>query len=364
MRVLQVIDSLRIGGAEVLVRDLAARFLQRGIDCEVLVLSRSSSWLEAALQSDGVKILDTGNIPLYSLRQVPALSKLLRGFNLVHVHLFPAQLWVALAAVQDSCPLVTTEHNTWNARRRWWFRPVDKWIYSRYQQIACNSDATARELAAWCPSVKDKLQVIPNGIPIEVFANARPANLLELGAGMTKAVFVGRFEPQKDHGTLLRALVLAPQIHLFLLGDGPLRRQLEQLASDLGVCDRVTFLGFRNDVPAILRACDIYVHSTTSDGFGIAACEAMAAGLPVIASDVPGLAQVVEGAGLVTPLGDHASLARELNTLAGSAERRAQMSEASRRRVRDFSIEKTVDLHIQMYETVLQSASEQPKVTV
>jgi glycosyltransferase involved in cell wall biosynthesis len=361
MRVLQVIDSLRIGGAEVLVRDLAPRFIQHGVDCEVLVLSRSSSALEIALQDDGVKILDTGDIPIYSVRQVPALARRMRDFDLVHVHLFPAQLWAVLAAVQSRCALITTEHNTVNARRHWWFRLVDLWMYSRFRQIICNSDATAAELGRWCPNVKEKLQVIPNGIPVEVFANARAADLRGVGAGMTKAVFVGRFEPQKDHATLLRALALVPNVHLFLLGDGPLRSRLEQLAGDLGIANRVTFAGFRSDVPEILKACDVYVHSTTSDGFGIAACEAMAAGLPVIASDVPGLAQVIEGAGVVFPVGDHASLARELNVLASSNEKRANMSEASRRRARDFSIERTVELHIQMYETVLQSAA-QPRV--
>ena len=155
---------------------------------------------------------------------------------------------------------------------------------------------------------------------------------------------------------------MAPRIHLFLLGDGPLRRQLEQMADRLGVTDRVTFAGFRNDVSEVLKACDVYVHSTTCDGFGLAACEAMAAGLPVIASDVPGLAQVVAGAGIVTPVGDHVSMARELNALAESAEKRASMSKASRQRSRDFSIEKTVDSYIQMYEAVLQSSARQAGV--
>src|SRR3974377_1671573 len=116
------------------------------------------------------------------------------------------------------------------------------------------------------------------------------------------------------------------------------------LARIVGVFERVTFAGFRDDVPQILKACDIYVHATTSDGFGMAACEAMAAGLPVIVGDVPGLAQVVGGAGMVTPVGDHASMARELNDLACSVEKEATMSEASRRRARDFSGDKTVDL--------------------
>ena len=365
MRVLQVIDSLRIGGAEVLLRHMAPRFLQRGIDCEVLVLSRSGSCLETSLQDAGVNLLDTGDIDLYSPRQIFALAGHMRGFSLVHVHLFPAQLWAVIAAgMQEGCSLVTTEHSTSNGRRRWWLRQLDGWMYSSYKRIACISDATAEELARWCPHVKNKLRVVPNGIPLEFFANARPADLSGLGDGMTKAVFVGRLDPEKDHGTLLRALVLSPCIHLFLLGDGPIRKQLEQLARDLGVWHRVTFAGFRDDVPQMLKACDIYVHSTTFDGFGIAACEAMAAGLPVIASDVPGLAQVVEGAGVLTPVGDHEILARELNALAGSAEKRARMSEASRRRARDFSIERTVDLYIKMYEAVLQSTAPQQRVMV
>jgi glycosyltransferase involved in cell wall biosynthesis len=360
MRLLQVIDSLRIGGAEMLVRNMVPRFLERGIECEVLVLSRSHSSLEQSLQAAGARLLDSGDIDLYSPWQIRALSRIIRGFDLVHVHLFPAQLWAVLAPqVRSGFTLVTTEHNTWNARRRWWLRPLDIWMYGQYEKIACNSDATAVELVRWCPSVKNKLKVIPNGIPLEMFTNAEAADLSDFGEGKIRVAFVGRFEPQKDHATLLRALRLAPNVHLILLGDGPLRNQLQQLASELGVSDRVSFLGFRNDVPQILKACDVYIHSTTSDGFGIAACEAMAAGLPIIASDVPGLAQVVQGAGILTPVGDHERMAYELNVLRSSADTRKRMSEASRSRARDFSIERTVDGYLEMYETVLQRSTRQ-----
>ena len=88
--------------------------------------------------------------------------------------------------------------------------------------------------------------------------------------------------------------------------------------------------------------------------FGIAACEAMAAGLPVIASNVPGLAQVVEGAGILFPAGDDRALAHEIQALIASPDRRRQMSEASRQRAQCFSIERTVDGCIEMYESVLQ----------
>lgn len=355
MRVLQVIDSLRIGGAEVLVRDLVPRFLQRGIDCEVLVLSRSSSTLETELQAAGVRVLDTDNLDVYSPRQIFPLAKRFPGFDLVHVHLFPAQLWAALAASRSTCRLVTTEHSTWNARRHWWFRPVDAFMYSRYAQIACISDAAAAQLGRWCPSVKDKLRVVPNGIVVERFSDASPAALTPISESMIRAVFVGRLDPLKDHPTLLHALERAPRIHLLLLGDGPLRESVEGLARELRVADRVTFMGFRNDVPQILKACDIYVHSSISEGFGLAACEAMASGLPVIATDIPGLAQLVKGAGMLTPPGDSESLARALNELAGSAEKRSRMSEASHLRAGEFSIDRTVEGYVKMYEEVLRS---------
>jgi glycosyltransferase involved in cell wall biosynthesis len=309
------------------------------------------------IQSAGVKVLDTGILDVYSPRQIFPLAKHFRGFDLIHVHLFPAQLWVAVAARPSGTPLVTTEHSTWNARRHWWFRPVDAFMYSRYAQIACISEAAAAELGRWCPSVKHKSRIVPNGIVLERFRDATPAALAPVREGMLRAVFVGRLDPLKDHSTLLHALAHAPRIHLLLLGDGPLRNSVENLARELGVADRVTFMGFRTDVPQILKACDIYVHSSIAEGFGIAACEAMAAGLPVIATDIPGLAELVKGTGMLTLPGDSEGLARALNELSDSAEKRARMSEASRLRARDFSIDRTVDGYLQMYADVLQRSA-------
>jgi glycosyltransferase involved in cell wall biosynthesis len=356
MRVLQLIDSLPLAGAEVLVKDLAPRLRKRDIECDVAVLRKLGSTLELSLLHAGVPLLDTGVTKFYSPRQVLPLSKLMRDYDVVHVHLFPAQLWAVLAVkrLQPRVPLVTTEHNTWNARRRWWLRPLDRWMYPHYQIIACNSEATADDLVRWCPGIANRIRVVPNGIPLEDFAEAHPAELnLDL-QGKTLLTFVGRFEPQKDHQTILRALPMLPNVHLLLVGDGPMRPQLEGLAHSLGVMSRVTFLGKRTDVAQLLNASAIYVHSTHSDGFGIAACEAMAAGLPVIASDVPGLAQVVHGAGTLFPVGDHLALAREVQALLSSPERRQEMSKASRRRAQCFGIEKTVDGYLAMYESVLR----------
>jgi glycosyltransferase involved in cell wall biosynthesis len=356
MRVLQIIDSLNCGGAEVMLTAMVPRFQTRGVVCDVVALLERPSPLEGMLLEQKIHLRHTGVHRLYSPQQIFALAKPLRGYDLVHVHLFPAQLWTVLAAARSRCriPLVTTEHATWNAHRRWWLQPVDKWMYSQYKRIACIGKAAAEELARWCPTVAGKINIIPNGIALDAFETAQPATLTPLPSGVARLVFVGRFDVPKDHATLLRALTAVQNAHLLLVGDGPQRQALQKLAQVLRITQRVTFLGWRSDVAAVLKASDIYVHSTHAEGFGIAACEAMAAGLPVVASDVPGLAQIVEGAGILFPPGNDRVLARQLTELIVSPERRRKMSQASVRRARQFSIEHTVDGYIRMYESVLQ----------
>ena len=337
---------------------MAPRFRTRGVVCDVIALLQRPSPLEELLVNGGVSLRYTGVRQLYSPGQILALAQMLGGYDLVHVHLFPAQLWAALAAVHSACdtPLVTTEHNTWNSRRRWWLRSTDRWMYSRYRRVVCISEATGRSLIQWCPEIAGKITVIPNGVPVEEFERARAATLDDVPPGPLRVVFVGRFVPQKDHATLLRALVAVPGAHLLLVGGGPLRPQLEQMAQSLKIRERVSFLGWRSDVAAVLKASDIYVHSTHSDGFGIAACEAMAAGLPVLASDVPGLGEVVAGAGILFPARDDKALAQHLVALIRSPDLRREMSLASLQRARQFSIEKTVDGCIRLYESTLRKA--------
>src|SRR5580698_708457 len=179
MRILQIIDSFGLGGAEVLLKDMAPLFHARGVECDVVALLQTGSPLEYALQAAVVTVRFTGVARLYSPRQIFPLASLIRGYDIIHVHLFPAQLWTMLAAAfsRSRVPLISTEHNTWNARRDWPFRSFDSWMYSHYERVACNSDATAEELIHWCPKITAKISVIPNGIPLHVFEDAEPTNL-------------------------------------------------------------------------------------------------------------------------------------------------------------------------------------------
>ncbi|MGH9669124.1 MAG: glycosyltransferase, partial [Terriglobales bacterium] len=133
-----------------------------------------------------------------------------------------------------------------------------------------------------------------------------------------------------------------------------LRPSLEALAASLGIWERVHFLGRRADVPQLLKLADVYVHSSHWEGFGIAAVEAMAAGLPVIASDVPGLSQVVGSAGLLFPRGDADCLAGHISSVLASESLRRQLSQAGRERARSFSIEQSVEAYINLYRSVVE----------
>src|SRR5262249_50626275 len=147
---------------EVMLTAMAPHFQARGVTSDVVALLQRTSPLEGMLLEQGVSLRYTGVRRLYSLSQVAALAKLISGYDIIHVHLFPAQLWTVLATVRSRSPipLVTTEHSTWNARRQWWLWPLDLWMYRHYESISCISEAAAEELTRRYPAISKKISVI------------------------------------------------------------------------------------------------------------------------------------------------------------------------------------------------------------
>lgn len=360
MKVLQVIDSLEISGAEVLLAELVPFFQQRGIDLSMILLNSTGSLLERKLENMGVSFITNVQANVYSPMHILRLARQLQHFDIIHVHLFPAQLWAAIAKRLSNkrTVLITTEHSTYNYRRKAWFRPIDRWMYRQYCAIACISDAALSALNHWVPDIAGKATIIPNGINLERISTAGAASKSENFLDNSRPVIlsIGRLQPQKDHATTLRAITMIPEAQLVIVGVGEMRQQLEQLALSLGITNRVHFLGRRIDVPELIKMADIYVQSSHFEGFGIATLEAMAGGVPVIASDVPGLNDVVEGAGILFPPGDAEALAKAIASLLSSQESRSEFSQAGLEKAKKFSIDQTAKLYMELYQRYVSNS--------
>jgi len=356
MRILHVITSLRAGGAEKLMVELLPCLKDKGFDVELLLFDGIETPFRRELEAKGIKVFDFGiGGSVYSPMRLMKLIPILKKYDIVHTHNTAPQLFAAIGSMLRSVNLCTTEHNTSNRRRAWkWFAPVDHWMYSRYRKIICISDKTEENLLASLKNFPTDTITVYNGILIEKYSKAQPAKEPALlPPDIIKIMMVAGFRYQKDHPTVIKALKLLPDnCHLFLVGDGERREEYEKLTAELSLGERIHFLGVRSDVPSLLKAADICIISSHWEGFGLAAVEAMAAGKPVIATDVPGLAEVVKGAGILVPPENPQSIAAEIHRLATDKRYYEDTVSAERARAEQYDISKMADGYARVYNSL------------
>ena len=357
MRILHIITSLRTGGAERLVTELALRHGTAGDQVEVLLFDGSRTPLVEELEKCGIPVhaLGMGPRAMYNPFLLPKLVRFLRkhAFDIVHTHNTSCQILTALAPVRFG---ITTEHGSQNRRRNWpWFKPIDRWMYGRYQKIVCVGEETRKTLSAWLnrPELDKRMTVIHNGIDPTSIAAATPAEDLARQDGY-KVLMVSAFRPEKDQQTLIRAISMLPKTyHLFLAGgaETPENRQVLEACLTLAKeqQDRITFLGIRTDIPALLAAADVIVLSSRHEGMSLSVLEAMAAAKPVVASDVPGLSDLVGGAGVLVPPGDPEALARTIQDICENPGQAREIGRRCQERAQKYDIDETARLYRQLY---------------
>lgn len=355
MKILQVITSLDTGGAEKLISEISPMLRDKGHQVDVLSFDGADTVFKKALTDNGIKVYSFGkgcNVynPFFILR----LAKMMKNYDIVHTHNTAAQLFAAVGSVVCSVVLCTTEHTTSNRRRDWkWYAPIDKWMYGKYSKVICISDSTEQNLRDVIKDGSDKICTILNGIDIKRYSQAVSIDKSTITNHPERKVIamVAGFRYQKDQETLIRAFNILPEDYeLWLIGDGERRSIIEQCIKDNKLEDRVLLLGIRSDIPSLLKSVDIVVQSSHWEGFGLAAVEGMAAGKPVIASDVDGLAQVVEGAGILFPLGDDKKLADIIKQLIEEQTYYQQVAANCMERAKKFDIQKMVDAYNEVYE--------------
>lgn len=346
MKVLHVISSLEIGGAQRLLSDLLPSQKQQGIEVSLLVLKKVDTEFSHIIEESGVPIISLDikryRNPFHAIK----VRRIMKDYDIVHAHLVHALYLCSLAARGLKTCLVYTEHNTYNNRRDHLFlRPIEKWIYSRYQKLVSVSQQVQDALKEWLQADDDRFFVVKNGVNIKLFA-AIHREVVPLSL-----IMVSRFAPSKDQETVIRAMqLLDKEITLRLVGDGETLEHCKQVAKDCQVEDCVFFLGARTDVAELMAASYIGIQSSKWEGFGLTAVEMMAVGLPVIATDVEGLKQVVEGAGELFPEGDYIVLAKLIKDIICNKEKYDRMVRLSKERAADFDISHCVREFSEIYK--------------
>lgn len=355
MKILQLITSLNTGGAEKLIVDAVPLYQGKGLEVDVLVLKDNDSPFRTALatKSKGkIWTLTKGSVynPLLIFKIIPFLKK----YDRIHVHLFPALYWAVLAKwiSFSKVKIIYTEHNTDNRRMKFFlFRWADRLIYRGISKIVTISDAVDASIKKHLQFSEDKFTLIPNGVDISLYAEARPYPKTDFFDDKDFLLIqVSSFREQKDQATLLRAMALLPdEVKLLLVGEGPLKKENENLAQELKIAYRVKFLGVRTDVPQLLQTADVAILSSHYEGFGLVAIEGMSCHKPFVASDVPGLGDITRDAGLVFPQGDAQALANCISKLQQDSIAYHAIANQCLKRAKEFDIHTMVERYISLF---------------
>lgn len=360
MKILHIISTLNIGGAEKLVTDSVPFYCQKGIRVDVLSLQKSDTVLWDKLKSDKnieTKYLTDGSIynPTIIFKIIPFLKK----YDIIHIHLFPTLYWVVIAKIISftKVKLIYTEHSTSNKRRnKSYFAPIDRFIYNKLDEIICISLGVKLSLDKHL-KIKEKSLVINNGIKLLDFKENEKINkLIYFCKNDFVLIQVSSFRKPKDQPTVIKSLLLLPKhVKLLLVGDGELIYKSKDLVKELGLENRVLFLGNRMDIPDLLNYSDVIILSSEYEGFGLAIVEGMASRRPVIASNVLGLDEIVKGHGLLFSKGNYTELAQLVNRLLNDKLYYEEIANKCYVRAFDFDLNYMVDNYIWLYNKIYES---------
>jgi glycosyltransferase involved in cell wall biosynthesis len=342
MKVLQIINNLDIGGAETILKNYVLKNEDQDIQNHICLIGGSDTFILNQLIEKNIKIykLDLKNkysaaAALRKLRYI--ISK--GGYDCVHVHLFPGQYYGAkLAKEFKDVHFIFTEHSTFNKRREIkLLYPVEKWSYSSFEKIICVSEMTCRSLGDWMPSIKSKLKVIYGGIVINDIKKSK--------GPIYDAVLVGSLRGnEKGVDIFIKAIknIENSITRVAIVGDGVLKEEFISLRDSLGLTEKIEFAGNVDNVNEYLSQSKMFVLPSRWEGFGLAILEAMAAHVPVIASNVGGIPEIINDGidGILVPVEDIETLSKSMLYILNNKDKAMSMADNAYRTVCEkFSIQ-------------------------
>lgn len=357
LRILYLIDELDVGGTEQQLLELLTA-LDRARWAPQVACFRACGAIAREIAALGIPVTQ---IPKRHAVDPWWFLRLLRFMRrqrpaIVQTFLFTANTWGRLAACLCRVPVrIACERNvdTWKGPIH---HMVDRLLARCTTCLVVNAQAIAQFLQRH-RVVHPDVRVIPNGVRLERFESLQPL----LPRGPSRVIgFIGRLEPQKDPATALRAFAQVrtamPDVRLRIVGDGSLRDPLRAEARRLGLEEAVEFVGATREVAGALAGLDLLLLSSTREGCANAILEAMAAGVPVVATAVGGTPELIEQGvtGLLASPRDPQALAERLIELLTNPAKAEAIRAAARARVREqFSVERMVEAHERLYQQLL-----------
>jgi sugar transferase (PEP-CTERM/EpsH1 system associated) len=361
MRIAHVNWSLGLGGAEQVIIHLARECARRGHQVTVFTLNEPGAFAGRVTEA-GIEVVPLHKRGRYDHAVLWRLARefRVRRIEVVHTHLWGGNLWGRLAARLAGVPVVVSTEQNIDPWKPWYYLMLDRWLASWATTLV----AVSEEVRRWYEARgvgRGRWQVIYNSIPIPPMppsARTRGEAHRALGLGDAPAVaWVGRLVPAKAPEVFLDAVALAvqqlPTLRAVMIGDGPLRDQVRAAIAAKDLERHVVMAGLRQDVPELLAGMDGLVFSSTREGLSLAMLEAMALGVPVVATRVGGTPELIQDGvtGLLVEPEAPAALAHRLVELLQDPARAAAMRQAARRVVEErFSVERMADAYLDAYQ--------------
>ncbi len=319
--------------------------------------------MAADLRDMGVKVIKLSFkrvISVDSVLEIARAVKAVKG-DLLHTHFMDADLlgflttrWIRIPLIAQihSFPFPVCKRHAW----RYW------WMSLGISRIISVSQTVKKYIVSKTGIGEERFRVVYNGIDLKVFDQrvqkadrAALRQAFKISEDDRVIGNVSRLIPDKGQEFLIRAMPVIcqafPVVKLLIVGDGPLRAGLEHLACSLGVAERIIFAGKRRDVPELLSIMDFFVFPTFHEAFGICVLEAMAAGIPIIATDDAAIPEIIthgENGWLVSP-GSSEQIGEALKRLLSNAELSRRLAANARERVKAFSLEQMRVVYEQVY---------------
>ena len=369
INVLHLIDTGGPGGAETVFLQTATGLDPARFHSIAAVGGRG--WLVRQFQQRGVSTRIAPAQGSFNVRYLARLVHLVREHrsDVIVAHLYGSAVYASLAGMLLSIPVISVLHGHTDVAGAGRLSSLKATVLRRgSRKVVFVSERLQEHLKPQLHLADSQCTVIPNGVDTEAFRPSRDRSLrAELGLADDIALIgaIGNVRRPKAYDVLLGAahalIARARRVHLIIAGDcaNALGAQLAQLARDLGIEKHVTCLGLRSDVARILNTLDAFVLSSHTEGFSIACIEAMACGVPVIASSSGGPEEILEGeAGLLVPTGDPEALALAIERVIASKDLAAALTARAMQRVHERY---SLSIMLSRYEALLERVAAQSR---